>query len=62
MCFNSKMVQLKDTSTTGARRLASKFQFQNGTIKRRLAIQRPQTRMIRFNSKMVQLKASRACL
>ncbi len=58
LCFNSKMVQLKGIAETGADLSSTKrkFQFQNGTIKRRLHEEVQCIAKVCFNSKMVQLK------
>ncbi len=55
ICFNSKMVQLKEKFIARNQGWFRKFQFQNGSIKRQMA-QMPGILSSCFNSKMVQLK------
>ncbi len=58
LSFNSNMVQLKDSNAEAMQIFKKAFQFQYGTIKRKL-IFRMGIYLKCFNSNMVQLKAEK---
>ena len=57
--FNSKLVRLKGREGAIESAFMDEFQFQTGSIKRRIHSARLPSSWKRFNSKLVRLKARR---